>query len=109
MIEEQEEDDETRQRKEKVRRKAKGLEKEPLNGLSPELQEALMVEDLLFVLMVSSLHRRRSSRDHATDGVRSVNSQFRVSKGVTSNMTQRTPQKTTMNGCKELNSLLIRV
>ncbi|GAA5948251.1 hypothetical protein JCM3765_001335 [Sporobolomyces pararoseus] len=51
VIEEQEEDEETKQRRETVRRKAKGLEKEPLEGLSTELQEALIVEDLLFVLM----------------------------------------------------------
>ena len=38
---------------ERARRKREGLDKEPLSGLSSELQEALMVEDLLFVLMVS--------------------------------------------------------
>jgi len=52
VIEEQDEDEDTKQRREKMRRKAKGLEKEPLESLSAELQEALMVEDLLFVLMV---------------------------------------------------------
>lgn len=36
-----------------TRRKREGLDKEPLAGLSAELQEALIVEDLLFVLMVS--------------------------------------------------------
>ncbi|GAA5900890.1 gamma-tubulin-complex subunit SPC97 [Sporobolomyces salmoneus] len=51
VIEGEEEDEETKQRRERARRKAKGLEKEPLEGLSAELQEALIVEDLLFVLM----------------------------------------------------------
>ncbi|BGP19394.1 hypothetical protein JCM10213_000631 [Rhodosporidiobolus nylandii] len=51
LIEEEEEDEATRARKEKARRREKGLDKEPLAGLSAELQEALIVEDLLFVLM----------------------------------------------------------
>ncbi|GAA5874140.1 hypothetical protein JCM1840_000364 [Sporobolomyces johnsonii] len=51
VIEEQVEDEATKARKERARRKAKGLEREPLDGMSKELQEALMVEDLLFVLM----------------------------------------------------------
>ncbi|GAA5832026.1 hypothetical protein JCM11251_002792 [Rhodosporidiobolus azoricus] len=51
LIEEEEEDEQTRLRKDRARRREKGLDKEPLQGLSAELQEALMVEDLLFVLM----------------------------------------------------------
>ncbi|BGP02852.1 Spindle pole body component SPC97 [Rhodotorula toruloides] len=51
VIEEDEEDEETKLRKEKARRKQLGLDKEPLDGLSAELQEALLTEDLLFVLM----------------------------------------------------------
>lgn len=39
-------------------RKRDGLEKESLEGLSEDLQEALMVEDLLFVLMVCILLMR---------------------------------------------------
>lgn len=41
-----------RERRERRSRKSEGLEKEPLAGLASELQEALIVEDLLFVLMV---------------------------------------------------------
>lgn len=37
----------------RARRRREGLVKEPLKGLSADLQEALIVEDLLFVLMVS--------------------------------------------------------
>jgi len=66
LIEEQEEDEETKERREQLRRKAKGLEKEPLEGLSADLQEALMVEDLLFVLMVSRERFRVSSRQGLT-------------------------------------------
>lgn len=36
-------------------RKREGLDKESLDGLSEDVQEALMVEDLLFVLMVCIL------------------------------------------------------
>lgn len=53
VLVEQAEDEETKHRRERARRKAKGLEKEPLAGLSANLQEALVVEDLLFVLMAS--------------------------------------------------------
>ncbi|GAA5870431.1 hypothetical protein JCM8547_004030 [Rhodosporidiobolus lusitaniae] len=51
LIEDEEVDEATRVRREKQRRREQGLDKEPLAGLSAELQEALMVEDLLFVLM----------------------------------------------------------
>ncbi|GAA5986639.1 hypothetical protein JCM11641_005172 [Rhodosporidiobolus odoratus] len=51
FIEDEEADEATRRTKEKLRKREKGLDKEPLAGLSAELQEALMVEDLLFVLM----------------------------------------------------------
>ncbi|GAA6013257.1 hypothetical protein JCM10207_000834 [Rhodosporidiobolus poonsookiae] len=51
LIEDEEEDEAVREKREKARRSEKGLDKEPLGGLSAELQEALMVEDLLFVLM----------------------------------------------------------
>ncbi|BGP27069.1 spindle pole body component ALP4 [Rhodotorula toruloides] len=51
VIEEEEEDEQTKLRKERARRKQLGLDKEPLDGLSAELQEALLTEDLLFVLM----------------------------------------------------------
>ncbi|GAA5886444.1 hypothetical protein JCM6882_001641 [Rhodosporidiobolus microsporus] len=51
LIEEEEEDEQTRLKRERQRRREKGLDKEPLKGLNAELQEALMVEDLLFVLM----------------------------------------------------------
>ncbi|BGP42846.1 gamma tubulin complex Spc97/GCP2 subunit Alp4 [Rhodotorula kratochvilovae] len=50
-IEDAEEDEETRIKKEKARRRKLGLDKESLSGLSAELQEALMTEDLLSVLM----------------------------------------------------------
>lgn len=49
LDEEEEEDEQVV----KARRKREGLDHEPLTGLSAELQEALIVEDLLFVLMVS--------------------------------------------------------
>lgn len=49
-------DDEEEQIEESFRegreRRREGLDKEQLGGLGPELQEALIVEDLLFVLMV---------------------------------------------------------
>ncbi|GAA6060329.1 hypothetical protein JCM10212_000426 [Sporobolomyces blumeae] len=51
VIEEPVEDEAEKRRRENARRKAGGLEKEPLRGLSAELQEALIAEDLLFVLM----------------------------------------------------------
>ena len=54
VIEEEEVDEETRIKQDKLRRRQLGLEKEPLEGLSAELQEALISEDLLYVLTVSS-------------------------------------------------------
>ncbi|GAA5942930.1 gamma-tubulin-complex subunit SPC97 [Sporobolomyces koalae] len=51
VIEDVPEDEEITAQRERARRKARGLEKEPLAGLSADLQEALIVEDLLFVLM----------------------------------------------------------
>ncbi|GAA5992231.1 hypothetical protein JCM10908_001830 [Rhodotorula pacifica] len=50
VIEEEEVDEETRLKRDRLRRKELGLEKEPLEGLNAELQEALISEDLLFVL-----------------------------------------------------------
>jgi hypothetical protein len=44
------------QEREQVTREREGLQKEDLRGLSNDLQEAVVVEDLLFVLMVSA-HR----------------------------------------------------
>jgi len=62
-IEDAEEDEATRVQKEKLRRRNLGLDKEPLEGLSAELQEALMTEDLLSVLMVRAWSsNRRDSR-----------------------------------------------
>jgi len=55
LIEEEEEDEQTRLKRDRARRREKGLDKEVLSGLGAELQEALMVEDLLFVLMVRSV------------------------------------------------------
>lgn len=105
MIEEQEEDEETIRRKERVRRKAKGLEKEPLEGLSTDLQEALIVEDLLFVLMVRfkiftllSVHERLTVFSHIC----------RVSKVGTSSTTLLTHRKTISSECKVLSSSLTR-
>ncbi|GAA6030912.1 hypothetical protein JCM8097_008932 [Rhodosporidiobolus ruineniae] len=51
LIEDEEEDEQARVARERKTKREKGLDKEPLKGLSAELQEALMVEDLLFVLM----------------------------------------------------------
>ncbi|GAA5873861.1 hypothetical protein JCM3774_000705 [Rhodotorula dairenensis] len=50
VIEDEPIDEETRVRREKLRRRQLGLEKEPLDGLNAELQEALISEDLLYVL-----------------------------------------------------------
>ncbi|BGP57721.1 hypothetical protein JCM8202_002374 [Rhodotorula sphaerocarpa] len=50
VVEEEEVDEATRREREKERRRRLGLEKEPLAGLNAELQEALISEDLLFVL-----------------------------------------------------------
>lgn len=50
-IEQEEEEYEVR---EKIVRKREGLDKQPLKGLSADLKEAYIVEDLLFVLMVCS-------------------------------------------------------
>lgn len=54
VIEEEEVDEETRVKQDKLRRRQLGLEKEPLEDLSAELQEALISEDLLYVLTVSA-------------------------------------------------------
>jgi gamma-tubulin complex component 2 len=55
LIDEEEEDEQMREKRDRARRREKGLDKELLSGLGAELQEALMVEDLLFVLMVRFL------------------------------------------------------
>ncbi|GJN93081.1 hypothetical protein Rhopal_006126-T1 [Rhodotorula paludigena] len=49
-IVDEDEDPAVKLRKEKLRRKKMGLDKESLEGLSAELQEALVTEDLLYVL-----------------------------------------------------------
>lgn len=59
VVEEEEVDEATRREREKERRRRLGLEKEPLAGLNAELQEALISEDLLFVLTVSFGTRSR--------------------------------------------------
>jgi hypothetical protein len=105
VIEEQDEDEETKLRRERARRKAKGLEKESLEGLSTELQEALVVEDLLYVLMVSFHALSAKVQLHETDPFLLD----RVSKVATSNTTRLTLPKTTMRECKVPNSLLIGV
>lgn len=51
-IVDEDEDPAVKLRKEKLRRKKMGLDKESLEGLSAELQEALVTEDLLYVLAV---------------------------------------------------------
>lgn len=59
VVEEEEVDEATRREREKEHRRRLGLEKEPLAGLNAELQEALISEDLLFVLTVSFGTRSR--------------------------------------------------
>lgn len=102
LIIEEEEDPETKERRDKGRRKAKGLEKEPLEGLSAELQEALIVEDLLFVLMVG-----HAWLEHFSPPCRSRLMRFpfdgRESKVVMSNMIRLTLPRMSSKECRALN------
>ena len=101
VIEEEEVDEETRVKQDKLRRRQLGLEKEPLEGLSAELQEALISEDLLYVLTVSSGARSRLGSRRDADPVGDLR---RASRVVTSSSTRPTRRRMTMNACKALNS-----
>ena len=65
---------------------------EALEGLGPELQEALIVEDLLFVLMASPI--TRPAREQTDMG------SSRASRGNTSNTTPHTRLETTLSDYK---------
>ena len=101
VIEEEEVDEETRVKQDKLRRRQLGLEKEPLEGLSAELQEALISEDLLYVLTVSSGARSRLGSRRDADPFGDLR---RVSKVATSSSTRPTHRRMTMNVCKARNS-----
>lgn len=76
-------------------RKREGLDKEPLEGLGPDLQEALIVEDLLFVLMVSW------ARSFGGRGLQADLDARRASRASTSNTTRHIHPRTNLSGCKE--------
>lgn len=84
------EDDSEEEERETETRVREGLEKEELRGLGADLQEALVVEDLLFVLMV-----RRIPRSWKGVG---TNLLCRVSRDSTSNTTLLSHPKTSTSG-----------